>query len=205
MSDPNKNILLIGAGGHAISCIEVLQSSHFYNIFGLVDMSKKNINIGDYKILGDDNDAKEIFESCKNALITVGQIKSSRVRINLFTKYKGIGFKFPLIFSKTSVISKNTRIGEGTIMMHKVFVNSNVKIGKNCIINTASILEHDVNISDFCHVSTGAILNGNVKVGKSSFIGSGAIIANNVNIGNNVIISAGIFINENIKDNSIVK
>ena len=205
MSDPNKNILLIGAGGHSISCIEVLKSSDFYNIFGLVDISKKNINIGDYKILGDDNKAKEIFKSCKNALITVGQIKSSRVRINLFSKYKDIGFKFPFIFSKTSVISKNTRIGEGTIMMHKVFVNSNVKIGKNCIINTASILEHDVNISDFCHVSTGAILNGNVKVGKNSFIGSGAIIGNNIKIGNNVIISAGMFINENIKDNSIIK
>ena len=41
MSDPNKNILLIGAGGHAISCIEVLKSNDIYNIFGLVDISKK--------------------------------------------------------------------------------------------------------------------------------------------------------------------
>ena len=45
MSDPNKNILLIVAGGHTILCIEVLKSSNFYNFFGLVDILKKNINI----------------------------------------------------------------------------------------------------------------------------------------------------------------
>lgn len=200
-----KKILLVGAGGHATSCIDVLEEQNEYKIFGLVDNNSKFKVLNNYKILGNDSKANNIFKACKYALVAVGQIKSSELRKKLFLKYKKIGFKFPSIKSPECFLSKHSKIGEGTILMHRSIINNEVVIGKNCIINTASIIEHEVTIGNWTHISTGVILNGQVKVGNNTFVGSGTVVRNNINIGNNVIIGANLYISKDVKDNSIIK
>ena len=45
-----KNIILIGAGGHATSCIDVIESTNKYKIVGLIDNKKTNyLKIGNKK------------------------------------------------------------------------------------------------------------------------------------------------------------
>ena len=46
-------IILIGAGGHAKSCIDVIKSTNNYKILGMLD--KKKGNFGKIKILGNEN------------------------------------------------------------------------------------------------------------------------------------------------------
>ncbi len=50
-------ILLIGAGGHARSCIDVIEAVSQFEIAGLIekDESMTNANLG-YPIIGTDND-----------------------------------------------------------------------------------------------------------------------------------------------------
>ena len=60
-----KNIILIGAGGHATSCIDVIEATNKYKIIGLVDKKEKNyLKIGNkkYKIFNE----KEILANKKN-------------------------------------------------------------------------------------------------------------------------------------------
>ena len=85
---------------------------------------------------------------------------------------------------------KQTKIGEGTIIMHNVVINAKVEIGKNCIINTKSLVEHDTIIGDHCHVSTGVIINGSCIILSNTFLGTGSVILNNVKC-KKKIISAG--------------
>ncbi len=81
-----KNILLVGAGGHAKSCIDVLEEQNEFKIFGLVDINFNVKELNNYKILGNDSKANNIFKMCKYALITVGQIKSSETRKKIIFK-----------------------------------------------------------------------------------------------------------------------
>ena len=48
-----KKIILIGAGGHAKSCIDVILLTKKYKILGFIDQNSK-INILNYKVLGDE-------------------------------------------------------------------------------------------------------------------------------------------------------
>ena len=203
-SKNKKSLILIGAGGHANSCIEIIENNINFKIYGLTDMVK-NGKVGKYKILGNDNLRGKIYNQCNSALITVGQIISSKIREKLYDQYKLTGYKFPVIISRSSIVSKNTNLMDGSILMNNSIVNSNVNIGINCIINTGSIIEHDVNIGDFCHISTGSIINGNVIVGNKTFIGSGCIIKNGVTVGNQVVIGAGKYIDKDVKDNATIK
>lgn len=189
------NIILVGGGGHCVSVIDVIEQQGKYNIKGIIDI-KENIgkNVLGYKIIGSDNDLQDLFLSCPNAIVSVGQIKSSALRIHLFQKLKTIGYHLPIVISPLAYVSKYALIGEGSIIMHQVLVNAGVKIGKNCIINTKANIEHGVQIGNFCHISTGAIVNGDCIVSRETFIGSNATISNGVTIPPNSIISAGEFV-----------
>ena len=50
-----KNLILVGAGGHAKACIEVIESTKEFAIKGLVDQQKGMRSILGYSILGEDD------------------------------------------------------------------------------------------------------------------------------------------------------
>jgi sugar O-acyltransferase (sialic acid O-acetyltransferase NeuD family) len=165
MNNSKLNIILIGGGGHCHSVIDVIEQENKYEIVGIVD--KKELIGNDvlgYKVIGCDDDLETLFKTCKNAIITVGQIKSNVLRVELFNKAKKIGFTLPTIISPLAYISKHAFVDEGTIVMHHALINTNVKIGKNCIINTKALIEHDTVVEDNCHISTASVLNGGVIV-----------------------------------------
>ena len=195
-----KTIILIGAGGHCTSCIDVIEMQQKFKIIGLIDNSKKKLSMN-YKIIGDDKELKKISKKTKYALITIGHIKNSKIRENLFKKVLNYGFKFPTIVSPLSYVSKRATIGDGTIVMHGAIINAGAKIGKNCIINNKTLIEHDVVIEDNCHLSTRSTVNGGVTIKKNSFIGSCSVIKQNIKIGKNCFVNANLFIEKNLKDN----
>jgi sugar O-acyltransferase (sialic acid O-acetyltransferase NeuD family) len=201
-----RKLLLIGGGGHAKSCIDVIESTDEFTIKGLVqnELSEERLLLG-YKILGTDDDLPKLLKEDNLPFIAIGQIKSPDIRIRLFGSLKSlIDQKLPIIKSSTSYCSGHALIGEGSILMHKSFVNAGAYIGANCIINTGSIIEHDVEVLNHCHVSTGARLNGGVKIGEGSFVGSGCVIKEGVTIGPNSIIGAGRVILKDLPANSII-
>ena len=172
-----KKILVIGAGGHAESCINVIKSCQDFEIFGLVS---SDLSIGTYKfgfpIVGVDSDLPHLLREVRYACIGFGQISDPTSRIQMFDRLKLYGYNLPSLISSTSQVSSTAKIGEGTIIMHGALINSGVDIGANCIINTGVILEHGVSIGPNSHVSTGAVINGDSNIGKNTFIGSGSII-----------------------------
>ena len=193
-----KKIILIGAGGHAQSCIDVIKDSKKFKVEYLLEKKKSN-NLNQYKkITYNKMNLLKIYKKTKLALVSFGQIKNKFNRQKVYENLKKLGFEFPVIRSKNSYISKNSKILDGTIVMHKSVINSNVRIGYNNIINTGSIIEHDVSIGNHNHIAPGAIINGGVKIGNNCFIGSGSIIKQGINIKNNSFIQAGQTILKNL-------
>ena len=190
-----KEIILIGAGGHANSCIDVINSELKYKISFLVDKSSNKKNKLGFRVKEERLfNNKKLYN--KNILITIGQLKNGNFREEKFNYYKKKKCIFPTIKSPYSIISKTSLIGEGTIIMHYALINSNVNIGKNCIINSRATIEHDCIIGDNVHIAPGALVLGGSCVKKNTFIGSGAIIRQNSIVNENSIIKAGSYFNK---------
>ncbi len=186
-----KKIILIGTGGHAKSCIDVIEETKQFKINYLLEQ-KLGTQLNQYKkIVYTKKNLIELKKKNQFALICFGQIINKYDRQKTYEELKKLGYKFPVIKSKTSYVSKNTKILDGTIIMHRSVVNAYVNIGLNNIINTGSIIEHDVSIGNHNHIAPGAIINGNVKIGNNCFIGSGSIIRQGMIIKNNSFIQAG--------------
>ena len=94
----NKNIILIGGGGHCASCIDVIEQEGIYHIAGIVDKNYDGKSLG-YPSLGDDSNLKNLKKKFDFALVTIGQIENAKKRIKLFDLIKQIGFKTPNIIS----------------------------------------------------------------------------------------------------------
>lgn len=187
-----EKILLVGGGGHCCSCIDVIEQQGKYEIAGIIDQKDKigSLLMG-YEILGTDDDISRLVSVYKNALITLGQIKSASPRINIFSKLKKANANLPIIISPRAYVSKHAIIGSGTIVMHDVIVNAKSVIGINCILNSKSLCEHEVSVGDFCHISTGAVLNGEVEVGSECFVGSNSVLRQRSKIVSKTIIPFG--------------
>ena len=188
-----KKIILIGAGGHCVSVIDVIEQEGKYEIFGILDNEKKTgDNILGYNILGNDDIIDEFSETEFYFLITVGQIKSAVIRKRIAERL--VNKNLATIVSPYAYVSTHAQVQKGTIIMHNAFINAKANIGKHCIINTKSNIEHGVLIEDFCHISTGAMINGDCHIGEESFVGSNATLAQSIRLQSGSIISAGEFI-----------
>ena len=187
------SLILIGAGGHARACIDVIEQHGQYQIVGLVGMPEEmHSEHLDYSVIGTDNDLPKLVKAYQYAVITVGQIQTPDHRIRLYNLATGLGFQMPVIIAPNSYVSSGAIIGAGTIVMHGAIVNAGARVGCNCIINTRALVEHDATVADHCHISTGAILNGDVRVGAGSFVGSGSVVKEGVTIGQRSVVGMGL-------------
>lgn len=201
-----KPLLLLGGGGHCHACIDVIESEKKYRIAGVVLPTKdERADVMSYSVIGTDKDLPVLLEQVRNAIITVGQIKSAEVRIKLFELLKKHGASLPVIQSPSSYCSRHSTLGEGTIQMHGSLVNARAQVGVNCIINSLALIEHDVEIGGHCHVSTGVKVNGGVRIGSGTFIGSGSILKEGVTVGDGVVIGAGQVILHDVPDGVVFK
>ncbi len=185
-------ILLLGAGGHARACIDVIEEEGRFGIAGLVGLPEQvGSKVLGYPVVGTEADLPVLSGSYSHALIVVGQINTPDLRMRLFNLLEQGCWTTPLIVSPRAHASRHATLGAGTIVMHGVVVNAGAVVGRNCIINNQALVEHDAVIGDHCHVATAAIVNGDARVGAGTFIGSGSGIRNGITLGERCLIGMG--------------
>lgn len=187
-----SGLILMGGGGHCRSAIDVIEAEGNHHILGVLEHPAfEDDDVLGYPILGGDDALADLVGHGVGVLVTIGQIKTSKIRARAFAAAKKAGALLPVIVSPNAYCSRRADIGAGTLVMHGAVVNAACRVGENCIVNSMALLEHDVSIGDHTHIATGARVNGGVKIGARCFIGSGAILHNDIEIDEGAIIPAG--------------
>jgi sugar O-acyltransferase (sialic acid O-acetyltransferase NeuD family) len=202
-----QGILVVGAGGHAVSCIDVIEKAGIFRVVGLVASAEEvGAVVCGYDVLMTDDDLDaSIAGITPAALVAVGQIKTAGVRIRLFNRLRQLGFALPVIISPNASISERTTLGAGTIAMHGCVINAGVDIGENCIINSCALIEHGARIGAHCHVATRAIVNGDATIGEGTFVDSGAVLRHGIRIGRHCVIGMGAVVRNDVPDDSTIR
>ena len=180
-----KNVVILGAGGHAKVIADIVIKSGD-NLVGFLDdnleFKNKEICFGK-NVLGT---TKEIMKY-KDYYFIIG-IGGNLVRKKIS---KENDLKLYTAIHPRAIISGDVKIGEGTVIMAGVVINPGTIIGKHCIINTCASLDHDNILEDYVHISPGAHLAGMVHIKECCWIGVGAIVKNNIVINKDNVIGAG--------------
>lgn len=190
----NKNIIMLGAGGHAKVILDIAKINGI-NVSHIVDIREKlDLCFSDIEHITSDNliikDMPSGQSSCINALGVIPG-KNKLLRSNVYQYYKKSNFKFLKMIHPSAIIANSVNIEAAVNIMAGVVIQAHSTIKENTIINTGVLIDHDCYIEQNVHIAPGAVLCGNVKVGKESFIGAGAKVLPNIVIPENSIIKAG--------------
>jgi len=205
----NQKVVILGGGGHAKMCIDIMKQMKTYEIIGIID---RNIKIGT-KVMGipviakdSDIDFKRLYnDGIRLIVIGIGAVKDHSMRDKVYKRLKKFGFYLPNIIHHKASIEASVIMGEGNQIMANAILGSDVIIQNNCIINSGAIVSHDSVLKNNVHIAPGAILAGGVFVGENSLIGMGSTIYLYVKIGKHVIIYNSCSITKNVPDNRIIK
>ncbi len=197
-----KQLVLIGGGGHCKSVIEAAESAG-YTVLAILDTPE---NVGKtvlkHTVTGTDADIPA-YVSQAEFIVTVGHIKDPAVRIKLHERVKAAGGRLATVVASTAYVSAYAGIGEGTVVMHRAMVNAGARIGSGCIINTFANIEHDAVVGDYCHISTGAMVNGDCQVGEGAFLGSQSVMVNGTSVCAGCVVGAGSLVRKSLRKKGV--
>ena len=177
---------LYGASGHAKVIIDILRANQI-EINGLVD---DNPNI--QELLG-----IPVLHQSNGLSLFIISIGNNQIRKKIAEQLKT---SFGKAIHPSAIISPNSMIDEGTVVMQGAIVQSCATIGKHCIINTGASVDHECVIEDYVHISPHATLCGNVHVGEGSWVAAGSVVLPGVKIGKWSVIGAGSVVAKHIPD-----
>ena len=202
-----KSIVIIGSGFHSKVVVNEILKLKKYKILGFLDEKKKIGTVinkrHNLKIIGKLSKLKKLNNKNTFFFIAVGE-NFKRAKIYESLKKKTTGrIKWCKLISKDTIISKDVKIGVGTLIVNGSIINPDTKIGKHCIINTKSVIEHDNHFDDFTSTGPAVATGGNVKIKKFSHIGIGSIVKNNRTINKNTIVGGKSFVNKDCDELSV--
>lgn len=193
-----NKIIVIGAGGHSKVVQDIINDSSDDKIYAILDDAVSNTVIKKDIIYSNTNYIKELNIEKHSFVIAIGD---NQVRKSIVEKLSIPNILYATLIHPSAVVSKSSKIEEGTVVMPGAVINANSTIGKHSIINTNAVIEHDSLLRDFVHVSPGSVLSGEVTVGIETHLGSGSIVIPGKKIGSKSIIGAGAVVTKDIPCN----
>lgn len=206
-----KNIVVVGAGGHALEICDLLEAINTaspdgprYNILGHLVESGHEPPPGSsptiHPILGDFDWAAR-FQGELYAVIAVG---APALRQRLARQAATSNLKFETLVHPQAILAGPVELGSGVVIGAGAILTNRVKVANHVHINIGATVSHGCVLEDFVTVSPGVNIAGNVLVEQGAFIGLGAKIIEKRKIGHSSVIGAGCVVIHDVPPRSTV-
>lgn len=190
-----KGIVIVGAGGHAKVCIELLQAmgEEVSYCIGNDDSVKECLGL---PVLQGNQTIQALYEEGYSRIFIAIGLNSAREQLAALALAQG--YQLVNAISPKAIISPSASIGRGVAIMASAVINAETTIDDLAIINTGATIDHDCRIGKAVHIAPQSALAGNVRIGAQSFLGLGSKVLPNLEIGEKTMIGAGSVVISNI-------
>lgn len=186
-------IVVIGSMGHAKVIIDSIEKSRVHEIAGLIDdkRAEGEKTLG-YTVLGSDDDLPDLLDDAEigGGVVAIGD---NFIRAKVVNKIRELmpEFRFITVVHPDSSIARGVTIGQGTVVMAGVRINTDAAVGNFCILNTNASLDHDSRLGNYASLAPNAATGGNTIIDEGVAIGIGATVSHGVTIGQHTVVGAG--------------
>jgi len=191
-ADRQKNVILIGGGGHASVIADILKQQHrdIKAIVSTVDVSSRRIFDGIDVLSHDDDIAK--FDPKKVSLVNcIGVLPGSGIKKTVNEKYLAKGYVFETVVADGAYVSPYAVLAPGVQVFTGAVIQAGAVIGSHTVINTGAIIEHDSRIGSYNFVAPRAVICGQCETEDDVFVGVNATIIQNIRLGKGTVVTAG--------------
>lgn len=165
----NKNLLILGAGGHGRVVKEVAEGM---GVFEKIDFLDDNPDCEDAIGLCIDN---EKFTGVYSYAFPA--FGNNELRMKWIKRLEENGFTIPVLIHPTAFISPSAAVYPGTVVVAKAIVNTNSVIERGCIVSVGAIVDHDTFVGYGCHIDCGATVKANCEIKPFTTVKSGTVVA----------------------------
>ncbi|MFA6230595.1 MAG: acetyltransferase [Rhodanobacter sp.] len=183
-----NGIVVIGGGGHAKVCVELLRAMGEIVDYCIGGEDSADACAGVPVLKGDEHIERLREIGYQEAFVAIG---CNRLRERLAALAVGQGYRLVNAVSPGASISPSARLGLGVAIMAGVVINADATISDLAIINTGATIDHDCHIGRAAHIAPQCGLAGNVTVGAGSFLGIGCKVIPGLSIGEHATLGAG--------------
>ncbi|MBS4025551.1 MAG: hypothetical protein KGZ96_07730 [Clostridia bacterium] len=161
----NKNLLILGAGGHGRV---VKETAEAMGCFDKIDFLDDNSEIA----IGLCKEFKKYINDYKYAFPAFG---NNELRMKWLQDLTNAGFELPVLIHPTAYVSPSAMIGEGSIVLAKTVINTSTVMEKGCILSIGALVDHDSHVGECSHINTGAIVKAGDTVDRLAKINAGVV------------------------------
>ena len=198
-------MLIIGAGGFALECLEILFQNGYNKEIYFFDNVNEFINPfieKNYKIIRSFEELNNLNKKTE-FILGVGNPNTRKFFNHKLTSEYNLTAS-SLISSKSIIGKIENKICSNVNIMSGVVVTSQCEISKGVLINLNATIGHNTKIKQFVEICPGVNISGNCIIEDGAFIGTGANILPGIQIGKGAIIAAGAVVTKNVKENTMV-
>ncbi len=164
----DKNIIILGAGGHAPVVIEIARACGFV-VSAIYDDNPASVgkSVAGVAVAGRIADLPDSLTG--NAFIAIG---NNAVRRSLCERFADL--TWPVLVHPQACVSALARLDAGAIVCAGAVLQPNAVIGRQVIVNIGACVDHDSRVGDFCHIGAMAYVPVNSEIGAGSHLQPGS-------------------------------
>ena len=198
-SQPSRDVVLYGAGGHALVCLDVLVDDPAITVTGVVsDGASGREDLG-FEVQDAATVLRELTRSGLSATFCVG-IGDNRIRSRITRNLTLGGHSITQLISRSAVVSHRAHLGHGVQILPGAVVMAATRLADGVIVNTNASVDHDGDLGEYVHIAPGVAIAGDVTIGAYTLVGVGARILPGCRIGADVVIGGGAVVVDDIAD-----
>lgn len=161
-----REVILIGAGGHARGIVEILEASG-WRVSAYVD-----------PLISSWLDRPRIEESevpdGASVAIGIGGVTPEQLDRRLATGESR--WVLVSVIHRSAIVSATAVVEPGAHVLAGAILEANVRVGRMAIVNSGATIIHDSSIGEGAHVAPGVTVLAGARIGRAAMIGAGAVV-----------------------------
>jgi UDP-perosamine 4-acetyltransferase len=201
MQQEQRQVIIIGAGGHGKVVLDILRTAGECEPIGFIDADTQlaGSKVGGLRVLGPTNVLPKLRQqrNVSHAIVAIGD---NRTRLRYLGALEQEGFEPVSAIHPAAFVSPTAKLGRNIVVGPNASIVTEARIGDGCIVNTGAIVEHECELAEAVHLAPGACLAGRVRVGACAFIGIGAQVIQCLAVGEGATVGAGAVVIADVPD-----
>jgi sugar O-acyltransferase (sialic acid O-acetyltransferase NeuD family) len=197
-----RPLLLLGAGGFARECLELVRAINAdapsWQVRGLLDddPATRGSVVGGVPVLGPIAAARDHPDALVTACVASPWRPRSRLDVALRLGLEPE--RWATLVHPASVVPASGSIGQGSVLHAGVVLTADVTVGAHVAVMPGVILTHDDMVGDGVTFGAGVRLAGGVRIEDAAYVGAGALVREHLVIGRGAVIGMGAVVTRSV-------
>lgn len=181
----DKSVVMIGAGGHGKSVLNVLWQMGL-DVEVVIDDSPEKCGQDLLGVPIVSYDSPQAKEKGRQAVIAIGDNAARKSVAESFAHFEWLHAVSPL-----ATVYPHAKVGKGSVVLPGAIIGADAVVGEHVIVSALSAIAHDSFVGDFAHIASGVMVAGGAKVMEGAFLAIGSNVIPGVTIGAWAMLGAG--------------